>query len=163
MSVLDNLSSLCLFSALLMQFHSVSIVAWRLFTSRLLPHYLYNVFRRYKIILRYILWLVDPLLGKDLETNDEITAVPMQWLRRRTIHNDRLWATARQIRSRGKEYTYNNRFTVEIGYFLRGPCREVMSRTVWSNQFSWALREGPRRGGTMVVSCQLKVSLWRED
>jgi hypothetical protein len=29
--------------------------------------------------LSYILWCIDPLLGIDLETNNETTAVAMQW------------------------------------------------------------------------------------
>jgi hypothetical protein len=31
------------------------------------------------LLKSYTLWHIDPLLGKDLETNNETTAVAMQW------------------------------------------------------------------------------------
>jgi hypothetical protein len=84
---------------------------------------------------------LDPLLGKHIETNNT-TAIAMQRLRDRRIYNDRSWATARKTR--------NNILTLATRYFLCGPCRDVMSRTVWSNQFSWALQGRLRWDGAIV-------------
>jgi hypothetical protein len=43
-------------------------------------------------------------------------------------NSDRFWATARYTRSRGNQYARNNIVTVGDGAFLRGPCRDVISK-----------------------------------
>jgi hypothetical protein len=44
--------------------------------------------------------------------------------------------------------------------FLCGPCRDFMSRTVWSNQFSWVLQGRVRKDGGIVESTVDNSSAW---
>jgi hypothetical protein len=64
-----------------------------------------------------ILWRIEPLLGKDLETNNETIAVDMQ--------------------RRGKHTST----TIGGLCFLRGPCRGVILKTTGETQakgYNWA-------------------------
>jgi hypothetical protein len=93
------------------------------------------------LLLLLLLWHIDPLLGKDHETNE----CSRCYAKDEYIKGS-FWATARWQRSRGNE-THTIIVTMETGRFLCGPCREVKKKTTGANQFS----------------CQSKVSLWRGD
>jgi hypothetical protein len=71
------------------------------------------------------MWRIDLFLGNDREINNETTAVARQWQACQWIG----WKAVYSAQS--YPIACNNGYNKEEPCFIRGPCLDVISRTIW--------------------------------
>jgi hypothetical protein len=100
----------------------------------------------------YIFWFIDPLLGKDLETN-KTTAVAMQWLLNRRIYNA-LFGTTLAKHAPMQTNTHVTIYLLSKRDVFSVVCAEILwAGQFEANEFSWALQRWLRRNGAIIEFC----------